>query len=312
MSLTSLLKGKKPQDKAFQHIIKETLPGKGDFKTISGNLAFSRLQYTVQVPYNLVKPYNSGIIGTAFDYLARLMIARVVKTNSDQAHNDLVAENGVNLVSGWLRNYPTTLKRVHMRFHETREHFRKCSNHEQDIKDFIQDACFLAKLEQMYRTGLPPTNLLQEEFFDAPDDEVVRDLERLCKVFQDTFISTCVTPASTVIYNPTFGICSALAGGADGDIIIDGTLYDFKTGKDVGYKWQEAAQITGYYLFNELASEISEEESYTYKEIRQIAFYRARYGEVEYMEVGDFSAHQIQQAKQEFVRYFARNAAFIS
>jgi len=34
---------------------------------------------------------------------------------------------------------------------------------------------------------------------------------------------------SEVIYNPNFGVAFAFVGGADREIIIDGTLYDFKS-----------------------------------------------------------------------------------
>lgn len=49
----------------------------------------------------------------------------------------------------------------------------------------------------------------------------------MCDVFQERFIPT-INSSSKIIYNPNFGVASAFVGGADGDVIIDGTLYDFK------------------------------------------------------------------------------------
>lgn len=79
MSLTSLLGGSRPNEKEFKAILREILPDKITFKTISGKKAFSKKEYEALVPYTLVNHNNAQTIGTAFDYLARIMIARVAK-----------------------------------------------------------------------------------------------------------------------------------------------------------------------------------------------------------------------------------------
>ncbi|WP_062353417.1 hypothetical protein [Bacillus kwashiorkori] len=79
MPLSSVLKGSKPNEKEFQLILREIILDKKTFKTISGRKAFFKIEYEALVPYDLVKGYNSTVIGTAFDYLARIMLARVVK-----------------------------------------------------------------------------------------------------------------------------------------------------------------------------------------------------------------------------------------
>ncbi|MFB5087029.1 hypothetical protein PGC35_07375 [Psychrobacillus sp. PGGUH221] len=123
---------------------------------------------------------------------------------------------------------------------------------------------------------------MDKSFFDEPDDEIIKDLEQLCEVFQEKFIPT-VTPNSEIFYNPSFGVSSAFVGGADGDIIIDGTLYDFQSGKSTGYKWQEVAQIVSYFLLNEISLDVSNADDffdvpYKHLEINRIGLYRARYG----------------------------------
>ncbi|WP_186576918.1 hypothetical protein [Aquibacillus kalidii] len=71
MSLTSMLKGKSNKDIKLQNILRESIPTKKEFQTISGNDAFSSL-YTVKAPYNLNKSFDSSVVGTAFDYLLDL------------------------------------------------------------------------------------------------------------------------------------------------------------------------------------------------------------------------------------------------
>ena len=171
----------------------------------------------------------------------------------------------------------------------------------------IIDVCFLVKLERIFRSGLPPANLFKK---------VIKDLELLCDVFQEKFITT-INPTSEIIYNPNFGISSAFVGGADGDVLIDGTLYDFKSGKQIGYKWQEVAQIMGYYLLNEISLDIYntadkyfKDDSYQYWDIKRIAFYRARYGEIEYIDISFFDKEVIETAKKNLISYFIKNPNF--
>jgi hypothetical protein len=317
MSITSLLKGSKPEQKEFQEILKEIIPDKKLFKTISGKEVFSKAKYEELVPYSLVKKYNSSVVGTAFDYLARIMLARTVKKNNHEAYTNLVAENGFIVLTRFLKNHRSIESKVEKKLKKTIKRLQAFSNNKKDIKEFVIDACFLAKLETIFRTGLPPSNLLEKSFFDDPDAEIIRDVERLCDVFQDKFIPQVINPNSELIYNPNFGVSSAFVGGADGDVIIDGTLYDFKSGKNIGYKWQEVAQMVGYFLLNEISLDVANAEenyfsddSYQHLNIKRIAFYRARYGEIEYIDITDLDKELIITAKKKLASYFFKNPNF--
>ncbi len=312
MSLSSLLKGSKPKEKEFQAILREIIPDKKSFKTSSGKEAFSKTEYEDLVPYTLVKSYNSTVIGTAFDYLARIMLARVVKKNREESYTGITAEKGLIVLSGFLTNHRSIESEIEKRFAKAIKKLKTFSENKKDIKELILDVCFLAKLEQIFRSRMPPTNLLEKTFFNDPDDEVIKDLEQLCDVFQEKFLPASVSPNSEIIYNPHFGVSSAFVGGADGDIIIDGTLYDFKSGRNIGYKWQEAAQLVGYFLLNEISLDVKNaddftDDSYEHLEINRIAFYRARYGEIEYIDLTYFDKNLINTTKKKLVSYFVKN-----
>ncbi|WP_218775541.1 hypothetical protein [Oceanobacillus senegalensis] len=314
MSLTSLLRGSRVNQKEFQTILREVIPDKKSFQTISGKKAFSKTDYEVLVPYNLVKSDNSSIIGIAFDYLARIMLARVVKKNRDESYSNTTAEKGMMVLSKFLQNHRSIEKKTEKRLKKSIKRLKAFSNNKRDIKELILDVCFLAKLERIFRSGLPPMNLFKKSFFDDPDDEVIKDLELLCDVFQEKFIPT-ISPTSEITYNPNFGASSAFVGGADGDIVIDGVLYDFKTGKKTGYKWQEVAQLVGYFLLNEISLDIQNADnsigdSYQYLDIKRIAFYRARFGEVEYIDISYFDKELIETAKKNLASYFVKNPNF--
>ena len=73
MSLSSKLAGKNSEDKELQEILKEILPKKEKFKTVSGKEAFST-NTVDKAPYNLSNKYYSSLVGIAFDYLARFTV----------------------------------------------------------------------------------------------------------------------------------------------------------------------------------------------------------------------------------------------
>lgn len=92
MSLTSLLNGRQSQHKEFQSILRNILPKRESFETISGKSVFSKKSYETLVPYYLEKKDNASVIGIAFDYLARVMISRVVKQNHQEVYINTKAE----------------------------------------------------------------------------------------------------------------------------------------------------------------------------------------------------------------------------
>lgn len=83
--------------------------------------------------------------------------------------------------------------------------------------------------------------------------------------------------------NPYFGIGSRIVGGADADIYIDGTLYDFKVIKKNGWSSAYATQIIGYYLLDLIAKKCEDWKSnlYNYK-IDRVALYNVRYEKISY------------------------------
>lgn len=76
-----MIKGKSDEDKALQSVLKNIIPKKDEFYTLSGHDAFSS-SYHTHVPYKLTNNYYSSVVGTAFDYMARLIIVWVPGTNS--------------------------------------------------------------------------------------------------------------------------------------------------------------------------------------------------------------------------------------
>ncbi|KAF6700433.1 MULTISPECIES: hypothetical protein [Bacillus] len=125
----------------------------------------------------------------------------------------------------------------------------------------------------------------KKSLFSDPAEEIKKELEYMCRMFQEEFlIIKIISQKSKVIYNPNFSITSLMVGGADGDIIIDGVLCDFKSGKELGYYWKKVARLIGYYFLNEVSVTLNSSDwldIYKGLEIKKVAFYKARYGEIE-------------------------------
>src|SRR5699024_2434672 len=153
------------------------------------------------------------------------MISRVVKQNHQEVYINTKAEFSLYVLEGILRHRLSQLRKIKRKLKKCLRKIRSFTRNKRDVKQLILEVCFLAKLERIYRSGLTPRDIFDRSFFYKPDDEVIRDLELLCNVFSERFIPL-VNPASKVAYNPHFGAASAFVGGADADIIIDGTLYD--------------------------------------------------------------------------------------
>jgi hypothetical protein len=331
MSLSSILTGTKEKDKEIQSILKSIIPPRKVFNTISGLSPFSA-QYKLYVPYSLSSPFNSRVVGTAFDYLARMIIASIVDKNKSTAFSHLAAYSGLinvernikskkvisELEAKYIDSLVAFLKLIYINKLDVKlkksdlnkiewvayKEFLKCPKG-LEWNELYLGAYYFAKLELVYRSGgLLPSDI-KKSLMDDPDTEILLELEKLCNVFKEKFIiPQILTSDSTVIYNPSFGSSSFELGGADADVFVDGTLYDFKTTKQGGYNWRDVAQLTCYYLIS--CSENAKEESTSSlygEDITRIAFYKARFGEIEFYDI-KFTNQQKEKALNELKQAF--------
>lgn len=278
MALTTLIKGTTPKDKAFKDILLSVMPHKQDYYTLSGKQAFSA-EYRFQAPPIEMIRSHTGLVGTAFDYLARFRISQFLKT--DDGLRGLV---GFSANAYIIRQFPKYNIEPSMTWVKELEAFIKKPS--APIENVLEIAVHLAKLEHYARARTP----LNEEFvryllLEPAPAEVLADLKQLMTVFEENFmVPDIIKKKSKVVFNPNFGTASLLVRGADADIFIDGTLYDFKTSKQNGMTRNENLQMVGYYLLNEFAiATWSDMYGYRYShmDIQRVAFYKARFGEVE-------------------------------
>lgn len=283
MSLTSLL----DFDEDIITFFKSIIAKKNDFMTISGKKAFSQ-EYIEVVPCKLENSYNAGLLGTAFDYAARIVIARTVKQNRKNACKGLIAELALSRCKITAEKQDIDIYSI---FSKNVNQFEMYISGADNYNDMLCSAVLFAKLEHIYRRRLMPWQINLTDVENIPED-IVTELDALLKVFVEKIIESAhITEDSVVVYNPHFGGASFICDGADADIYIDGTLYDFKCTKNKGYNWIDIAQITGYLLLHNLAESYDDETNDLHGlTIEKVAIYHSRFGEVEYIDVNQDQA----------------------
>lgn len=287
MSLTSIISGTGiiPGDKFrpdFRALLKEVKPLKSDFITLSGRIPF--FNTCTKHPYILETKYDAQLVGFSFDYLARFMIARKISRNKMQATEHLVADAGLHAL----------LKNGNVKGFDVEGAHKSCKNtinayingDTDDFNSLIRSAVFLSRLEHVYRSALLPTREYLERWFEEVPNNINQDLTQLCNDLETEFMNPLVHENSEVIFNPCFGRASGIVGGADADIYIDGTLYDFKTIKKNGYRGSDAMQIVGYYILDRINTEQFNGKPVG-SGIKTLGFYKARFGEIELVDVSN-------------------------
>jgi len=200
---------------------------------------------------------NYSLIGTAFDYLLRFHIERL---NTNSILRSWVAESAVELtkpkpeIYGKLKAIIDTIKKVHASFLET----------EKLSKSIIAASIVLAKLDLIYRIGRLEPNLL-----DCHDGDIA-DLQNLISTVDFSIFKS----QNVSALNPTFGEASTLVSGADADFILDDTLIDIKTTKNLKFKREYFDQLIGYYIL----SKIGGVDGVSNHKIKKIAIYFSRHG----------------------------------
>lgn len=269
MSLTGLLGGRqtpKPCQEEFLSIVKElgaASVSKPLFRTMSGKTPFAGKEYDLLVPSSL-DPTGAARCGTAFDYIARAMVARLVKNGREHALRGTVGEYALLMLTNGHAGEFLTEETKTLLDEKTWHYIDKVlvpyASGDNDIspEGVAEAAWLLSLLEEIYRSGRIPESdeegqamlaFAESERFMSAKPELLA----MAEIFREKFLSNrkIVTPDSLVDYNPEFGLPSQCVGGADADICIDGTLYDFKTTKKCGYTGAHVSQLLGYAFFRE-------------------------------------------------------------
>lgn len=244
-----------------------------------------------------------GMVGTAFDYLLRFIIEyhndNVIsyKWNAEKSLQifDITArierEMGIQIVQHYggtgdvsfynaatdrpisLENSKTGSKILSI-IHKAKELHSHYLSTGIITDEIISIAINLAQLDSVYRRGQ------YDETLGIEHVEDIKDLRNLAKLVNpDDFKAQ-----HHSILNPTFGRATTFVGGADADLIIDGTLIEIKTTKKLELSRDHFLQLMGYYSLYRIdgISEVSPTP-----QIDKIGIYFSRYGELHTFSLSD-------------------------
>lgn len=284
MSITGIINNNEIPE--ISEFLKGSVPDKADFKSYRYNKAFLTTR-SVIANYNLESTAFASTVGTAFDYYARFEIARQLKDKINKKESlNIVAKYGIDFLKyAGLQN-------------EAKYAQDKYVNYIEDINDYIngvnmpenwlvEACCYFATLEHFVRCGKINRETLYTD--DVPRSISI-DLKNMIEGFRKEFIGRYVNTDSIVVFNPTFRCFH----GGDADIFIDGTLYDFKTSKSLGYKRSEIAQIWAYFLLHEIDKKNIEIDIFSRSDITRIGIYKARCADVDYVDI-DRERYQVDE-----------------
>ncbi len=294
MSLVSLIRS----ESKVKNVLKEISPTKKSFSTNLGISAFSK-DAPIIIPYRLNSIYDAALVGTAADYMFRFITAREIDHNKKDALKDLTAERGALFIGSGLSN--DFKMKVWKAFDESVMVARGYIHGEDySLKQLASVSLRLAYLEQNLRSGRLPERI--EDILDRNDPIIINDLVALSRLYIERFVeSRIIRLDSDVVFNPHFGKWSFMCGGADADIYIDGTLYDFKCRKDIYKDWTEIGQLYGYYCLYLLCRMDGEQKEMPWinKPLTSIAIYHARHGMIDICDINNSDAdHSIEALRK--------------
>lgn len=228
-----------------------------------------------------------ALVGTAFDYLMRFYLKII---NPAAKTKTWVAEDAVEMIQ------ESEFRRVAIDIiTNSKKHYNECLETGVISKELITNCLQLAQLDYVYRAGVIDPNL------GHVDDRDVTDLKNLLAIAKQRDFHA----KTLCALNPTFGKASILVGGADMDVLLDGTLIDIKTTKFLEFKKEYFHQLIGYYILFRIGGIDGIAEA----NVDNLAVYYSRHGILQKMPVKEvigscdldsFTTWFINRAKNEF------------
>lgn len=258
MSLTTFLKNQEVRDRFAQQFPKPKFDLKGEL---------------------LAPPQTKryALIGTAFDYLLRFYLKRlnpdavtriwVAESVLEHPFSPLLEDAVIHADTGEILSFTETdLTRKVQEIIEQAKAVHTSYLSSGEITDkVLESTLLLAQLDPIYRSGYIDENI------GTVYKEDITDLRNLISIVNPEMFRA----KESCILNPTFGNASRLVGGADADLLIDSTLIDIKTTKNLKLIPDDFHQIVGYYILSRIGGMDGAPSGLS---IERVGIYYSRYG----------------------------------
>jgi hypothetical protein len=275
MSLTKYLRDSRSD---VARLVKETLPSSWAPTDWEGELLMEDPALLVKKGLD-VAPRDFGVVGTAFECLARVLLAKKIASARQDCLNSFRAK--------WLLSQladPEVASPFYQRQREVETTIESFWAGQADESGLVEGACFLARCEMAFRAGR--LFMEGEDFllFLKEKEAIVMEVAGFVPSFEVCFLDH-VKDESAIRFDMDFGPASLLAGGADVDLYLDGTILDFKT-VELGPKAALALeQCWAYYLLFLILKKEDPASSIAAFPVRRLMVYLARYGLFDDLEI---------------------------
>ncbi len=161
--------------------------------------------------------------------------------------------------------------------------FDKCYDSQKFLDSgLLRNTLVLSFFERASRTGEPFT---EHQLYIPP--AIIDQLTDLARASDVSWA------AGNIVLNPEFGVVGTRGTlAADGDIIVNGTLYDFKTGREMR-RWETLRQLLGYAVLNSFRPK-------PYR-INSVGYYYVRFDLREELQLSDLCTLRQFETLQTFV-----------
>ncbi|MBN3945083.1 MAG: hypothetical protein HWQ38_00730 [Nostoc sp. NMS7] len=199
------------------------------------------------------------LVGTAFDYLLRFYIKY---QNPHAQELEWIAEYALRHFNR--RGQNDLFNQAKNVIDQARNNYQEFLTNGQFTNELLQSALLLGRLDAVMRAGYI------HDGWSAINQQDVQDLRNLVSLLKpDLFKSS-----EKTILNPTWTEAAQLVRAADGDLILDDLLVDFKTVKELKLELRGFHQLMGYYTLSVIQRKQEEDAI----ELKRLGIFFSRFG----------------------------------
>jgi len=248
------------------------------------------------------------LVGTAFDYLLRFYVERL---NPNAITRRWVAELAIShplspiladvtvYMDGTIsfRETPLTRKVEQMIQQGKKAHTEYIASGVLTV-ELIKSCLLLAQSDQIFRGGKIGARIVDETLRIVQEEDIA-DLWNLISIVDPNIFRA----RELCLLNPTFGEGSNLVGGADADLVIDDTIIEIKTTKNLKLRRAYFDQLLGYYILHEISGVGGLQPK---PKISKVAIYFSRFAHLYVIDLQDIIDPR---TFPDFVRWFKERAS---
>jgi len=197
-----------------------------------------------QIKKDIIAPpltNNYSIVGQAFDYFLRFHLKQKFPEHTIGGE-PWVAELGLEMMRE--RNLdPLLFKEAELILDSAKKAYTDFLTIGNNSLELAKYCILLAKIDLFFRVGGGAAPHTIQELYNVNEKDI-QDLIELISVVPFHQLK----PKFGIMLNPTFGFGSNVVGGADVDLIIDNTIIEIKTTKNLKLVPNDWYQVVGYYV----------------------------------------------------------------